>query len=100
MRVLRREEPDRVPHFEWAFDSRVRAALCPDSTDANDFAVRMGHDAVLGLANEQEVNGRAALSAKAAWLYEYEGPGARGEGRGKIEMVAKAVDKLSAIYWQ
>ncbi len=47
MRVLRREEPDRVPHFEWLIDKRVREALCPGCKDHNDFAVRMGHDAVL-----------------------------------------------------
>ncbi len=47
MRVLRREEPDRVPHFEWLIDTRVREALCPGCKDHNDFAVRMGHDAVL-----------------------------------------------------
>ena len=46
LRVLRREEPDRVPHFEWLVDRRVRDALCPGCTDHNDFAVRMGHDAV------------------------------------------------------
>ncbi len=42
MRVLRREEPDRVPHFEWLIDRRVREALAPGCTDTNDFAVRMG----------------------------------------------------------
>jgi uroporphyrinogen decarboxylase len=47
LRALRREEPDRVPHFEWLVDRRVRTALCPDCKDYNEFAVRMGHDAVL-----------------------------------------------------
>ena len=47
LRVLRRQEPDRVPHFEWLVDRRVRAALCPDCKTANDFAVQMGHDAVI-----------------------------------------------------
>src|SRR5512133_246489 len=47
MRVLRREEPDRVPHFEWLVDRRVREALCPGSKSHNDFAVQMGQDAVL-----------------------------------------------------
>ncbi len=47
MTVLRREEPDRVPHFEWLIDSRVREALCPGCKDHNDFAVRMNHDAIL-----------------------------------------------------
>lgn len=47
MRVLRREEPDRVPHFEWLVDRRVREALCPGCKTHNEFAVRMGHDAIL-----------------------------------------------------
>ncbi len=48
MRVLRREEPDRVPHFEWLIDRRVREVLAPGCKDTNDFAVRTGLDAVLG----------------------------------------------------
>ena len=47
LRVLRRQEPDRVPHFEWLVDRKVRAALCPACKSSNEFAVRMGHDAVL-----------------------------------------------------
>jgi len=47
MRVLNRQEPDRVPHFEWLVDSRVRSAILPDCRSAVEFAVRMGHDAVL-----------------------------------------------------
>ncbi len=47
LRVLRREEPDRVPHFEWLIDRNVREALCPGCGDHNAFAVKMGHDAVL-----------------------------------------------------
>lgn len=47
LRALRREVPDRVPHFEWLVDRRVRDALLPGNTGHNDFAVRMGHDAVL-----------------------------------------------------
>lgn len=47
MRVLRREEPDRVPHFEWLIDKGVREALCPGCKDHTEFAVRMNHDAVL-----------------------------------------------------
>jgi uroporphyrinogen decarboxylase len=46
MRVLHREEPDRVPHFEWLVDRKVREALRPDCKTYNEFAVRMGHDAV------------------------------------------------------
>jgi uroporphyrinogen decarboxylase len=47
LRVLQRQEPDRVPHFEWLVDRRVRAALCPDCKTPHDFAEKMGHDAVL-----------------------------------------------------
>jgi len=47
MRVLRREEPDRVPHFEWLVDRKVREALWPGCKSYNEFAVRMGLDAVL-----------------------------------------------------
>ena len=46
-RVLCREEPDRVPTFEWLIARNVREALCPGCTSHNDFAVRMGHDAIL-----------------------------------------------------
>jgi len=47
MRVLRREEPDRVPHFEWLMARHVRETLCPGCKSHNDFAIRMGHDAIL-----------------------------------------------------
>jgi uroporphyrinogen decarboxylase len=47
LRVLQRQEPDRVPHFEWLVDRRVREALCPGVTDHNEFAVQMGQDAVI-----------------------------------------------------
>jgi uroporphyrinogen decarboxylase len=46
LRVLQRQEPDRVPHFEWAIDKKVRSALAPGCTSLNDFAARMGIDAV------------------------------------------------------
>ena len=46
LRVLRREEPDRIPHFEWIIDRRVRDAICPGST-MEEFTVRMGLDAIL-----------------------------------------------------
>jgi uroporphyrinogen decarboxylase len=46
LRVLRRQEPDRLPHFEWIIDRRVRDALCPGST-MEEFTVRMGLDAIL-----------------------------------------------------
>lgn len=47
MRVLQRMEPDRVPHFEWIVDHRVREALCPESKSYTDFALQMGHDAII-----------------------------------------------------
>jgi uroporphyrinogen decarboxylase len=47
MRALQRQEPDRVPHFEWLVDRKVRDAILPGCRDHNEFAVRMGHDAVL-----------------------------------------------------
>ncbi len=46
MCVLRREEPDRIPHFEWVIDPKVRQALCPNCT-TEEFTVRMGLDAML-----------------------------------------------------
>jgi uroporphyrinogen decarboxylase len=45
-RVLQRQEPDRIPHFEWIIDRRVRHALCPGSS-MEEFTVRMGLDAIL-----------------------------------------------------
>ncbi len=44
--VLRREEPDRIPHFEWAVDRKVREALCPGCSYP-EFVARMEWDAVL-----------------------------------------------------
>ena len=46
LRVLRREEPDRLPHFEWIIDRRVRDAILPGSS-MEEFTVRMGLDAIL-----------------------------------------------------
>ncbi len=45
--VLQRQEPDRVPHFEWLVDRRVREALCPGCKSHNEFAVQFGQDAVI-----------------------------------------------------
>ena len=45
--VLQRGQPDRVPHFEWLVDRRVREALCPGIHDPNEFAVQIGQDAVI-----------------------------------------------------
>ena len=44
--VLRREQPDRIPHFEWIIDKQVREAICPGCT-MEEFSVRMGLDAIL-----------------------------------------------------
>jgi uroporphyrinogen decarboxylase len=44
--VLRREEPDRIPHFEWAVDRKVREMLCPGSS-YEEFVVRLEWDAIL-----------------------------------------------------
>ena len=46
LRVLRNEEPDRIPHFEWIIDHKVREAICPGCT-MEEFTVRMGLDAIL-----------------------------------------------------
>jgi uroporphyrinogen decarboxylase len=46
MRVLRRQEPDRIPHFEWIIDRNVREAICPGCT-MEEFSVRMDLDAIL-----------------------------------------------------
>ena len=44
--MLRREQPDRIPHFEWAVDRKVRQVLCPGCS-YEEFVVRMDWDAVL-----------------------------------------------------
>jgi uroporphyrinogen decarboxylase len=49
-RVLRREEPDRIPHFEWSIDRKVREAICPGCS-MEEFTVRMGLDAILTAPN-------------------------------------------------
>lgn len=46
MRALRREEPDRIPHFEWIIDRKVRDAICPGCS-MEEFTVRMELDAIL-----------------------------------------------------
>jgi uroporphyrinogen decarboxylase len=46
LRVLRRQEPDRIPHFEWIIDHKVREAIIPGCT-MEEFTVRMGLDAIL-----------------------------------------------------
>jgi len=44
--VLRREEPDRIPHFEWILDRHVREAVLPGCS-MEEFTLRMGLDAIL-----------------------------------------------------
>jgi uroporphyrinogen decarboxylase len=46
MRVLANEEPDRIPHFEWIIDRKVREAILPGGT-MEEFTLRMGLDAIL-----------------------------------------------------
>ena len=66
LRVLRRQEPDRVPHFEWVVDRKVRSALCPGCNSYNEFAVRMGLDAVLA---DPDFSKKAVGPGK--WLSEW-----------------------------
>jgi len=47
MTALARQEPDRVPHFEWLIAKNVREAICPSARSHLEFAVAMDHDAVL-----------------------------------------------------
>jgi uroporphyrinogen decarboxylase len=46
MCVLRNEQPDRIPHFEWIVDKNVREAILP-GCDMEEFTLRMGLDAIL-----------------------------------------------------
>jgi uroporphyrinogen decarboxylase len=64
--ALRREEPDRIPHFEWLVDRKVRAALCPEIKNYNDFAVHMGQDAVLA-----DPDFRKEPAGPGRWLSEW-----------------------------
>jgi len=66
LRVLQRQEPDRVPHFEWIVDHRVREALCPGCKSHNDFAVQMGHDAII-----VDLNYKKKRVAANRWLSEW-----------------------------
>jgi len=43
---MNRQQPDRIPHFEWIIDKNVREAICPGCT-TEEFSVRMGLDAIL-----------------------------------------------------
>lgn len=66
LRVLNRREPDRVPHFEWIVDRKVRTALVPGCKSHNEFAVAMDHDAVL-----IEVSYRKERVAPDKWKTEW-----------------------------
>ena len=46
MTAIRGEQPDRIPHFEWIIDKKVRHAICPGAS-TEEFTVRMGLDAML-----------------------------------------------------
>ena len=64
--VLERKVPDRVPHFEWMVDHKVRQALCPEAKDPLEFYDQMGWDAVIAdtcYQKEQVGEGR--------WLSEW-----------------------------
>jgi hypothetical protein len=41
MLALNRQEPDRVPHFEWLVNPAVRQALVPGCKTHHEFAVKM-----------------------------------------------------------
>ena len=72
MRVLHRQEPDRVPHFEWLVDRKVREALRPDCKTYTEFAVRMGHDAVLADPNfRKEQVGPKRWRSEWGYVVEY-----------------------------
>lgn len=72
MRVLRREEPDRVPHFEWLVDRKVREAIRPGCKTHNEFAVCMAHDAVLADPNfKKEQVGPKRWRSEWGYVVEY-----------------------------
>ncbi|MFL7813350.1 MAG: uroporphyrinogen decarboxylase family protein [Anaerolineales bacterium] len=64
--ALERKQPDRVPHFEWMVDVKVREALFPGLSDPLEFYDRMDWDAVITdawYAKEKAGEGR--------WLSEW-----------------------------
>lgn len=74
MRVLERKEPDRVPHFEWLIARNVREAICPGCAGHNDFAVRMGHDAILvGPDFSKTQVGPTTWRTEWGWVLDYGG---------------------------
>jgi len=74
LRALRRKEPDRVPTFEWLIAKNVRAALCPETRTLNEFAVRMGLDAVLVDPDfRKDPAGPGRLRSEWGYVLEYGG---------------------------
>ncbi|HJW90994.1 MAG TPA: uroporphyrinogen decarboxylase family protein [Anaerolineales bacterium] len=72
MLALRRQEPDRVPHFEWLVNPKVRQALAPGCQTHNEFADRMGHDAILvGVHYEKKQVGEDRWLSEWGYTYEY-----------------------------
>ena len=81
LRVLRRQEPDRVPHFEWAIDKKVRAALAPGCASLNEFAARMGLDAVLADPDyRKEPRGPGKWRSEWGYVLQESAGGARDRG--------------------
>ena len=61
LRVLARHEPDQAPPFGWSIDRKARTALLPGCRSLNEFAAKMGLDAVLAdpdFSRERIVLGR------------------------------------------
>ena len=58
MRALARQKPHRVPHFEWSIDRRVRVALARECKSLNEFAAKMGLDAMLAGTGFQQGKNR------------------------------------------
>jgi uroporphyrinogen decarboxylase len=72
MLALNRQEPDRVPHFEWLVDPKVRQALAPGCKTQHEFAVRMGHDAILvGPHFEKKQLGPDKFLSEWGFTFEY-----------------------------
>ncbi len=93
MRVLRREEPDRVPHFEWLLSRYVREALLPGCKTHNEFAVRTGHDVYLvGPDFKKDHLGGTRYQTEWGYTVEY----GREEHGTEIESPIKSMDDFKA----
>ena len=72
MLALKRQEPDQVPHFEWLVNPRVRQALLPGCKTHHEFAVKMGHDAILvGPHFKKEQLGPDKFLSEWGFTFEY-----------------------------